>query len=120
MYYASAVLQNKKVYVMAGNAPEDDTYDYVFIYDIPSNQWDKLPPPGHVFGVLELIDGKLSVIGGMDNINEVVATNKVSTFINNSWTQHYPHMLKPRMRPGVASYSVYIIQCCWRGKKFYH
>ena len=109
MYYASAVLQNEKVYVMAGNAPEDDTYEYVFTYNILSNKWDKLPPPGHVLGVLELIDGKLSVIGGMDDINEAVATNKVSTFINNSWAQHYPHMSAPRLRPGVASYSDYVI-----------
>ena len=80
----------------------------MFTYDISSNHWDKLPPPGHTIGVLQIIDGKLSVIGGMDT-NTYEVTNKVSTFINNSWTQHYPNMSKPRFRPGVAIYSDYVI-----------
>ena len=59
-------------------------------------------------GVLEIIDGKLSVIGGVDT-NADQVTNKVSTFIDNNWTQHYPHMSTPRARPGVAIYSDYIM-----------
>ena len=108
MCYASAVLHNEKVYVMAGVAPDNDTYRYVFSYEVSSNHWDRLPSPGHAFGVLQIIDGKLSVIGGIDT-SKRKATNKVSTFIDNSWTQHYPHMSKPRSRPGVATYSDYVI-----------
>ena len=108
MYYPLAVLHNEKVYVTAGTAPDNDAFDNVFTYNIPSNHWDRLPPPGHAFGVLEIIYGKLSVIGGLDT-NAKKITNKVSTFINNSWIQHYPHMSTPRWRPGVASYSDYII-----------
>ena len=107
MCYASAVLHNEKVYVMAGLAPDNDIYRSVFTYDVSSNHWDRLPPPGHAIGVLQIINRKLSVIGGVDNVTE--ATNKVSTFINNSWTQYYPHMLQPRFRPGVATYSDYVI-----------
>ena len=109
MYHASAVLHNEKVHVMAGNALHKDTYLYVFSYDIFSNHWDKLPPPGHIQGVLQVIDGKLSVIGGRNNLTTKKATNKVSTFINNNWTSHYPTMLKARWRPGVAAYLDYII-----------
>ena len=109
MYLASAVLHNEKVHVMAGDAPDDNTLHYVYTYDIHSNHWDTLPPPGHAFGVLQIIDGKLSVIGGKDNITATEATNKVSTFINNKWTQQYPNMLKSRVRPGVATYSDYVI-----------
>ena len=110
MCHPSAVLHNEKVYVMAGPAPDKNTRHYVFAYDISSNHWDRLPPPGHLGGVLEIIDGKLSVIGGTDtNIDQLPITNKVSTFINNSWTQHYPHMATPRARPGVTSHSDYII-----------
>ena len=108
MCYASAVLHNEKIHVMAGVASDKDTLRYVFTYDISSNHWDKLPPPEHTMGALQIIDGKLSVIGGID-INTGEATNKVSTFINNSWTQHYPNMSKPRFRPGVAIYSDYVI-----------
>ena len=100
MSHASAVLHNEKVHVMPCFAPDVDTLRYVFTYDISSNRWDRLPPPGHIRGVLQIIDGKLLVIGGRDtNIHKV--TNKVSTFINNSWRQHYPNMSKPRVRPGV-------------------
>ena len=108
MRFASAVLHNEKVHVMAGLAPDDDTLHYVFSYDIPSNHWDTLPLPGCAAGVLQIIDGKLSVIGGVDT-NANKATNKVSTFINNRWTQHYPNMTKGRARPGVASHSDYVI-----------
>ena len=109
MYGASAVLHNEKVHVMAGNAPDKDTLRYVYTYDIHSNHWDTLPPPGHIMGVLQIIDGKLSVIGGRDSIDADEATNKVSTFIDNNWTQQYPNMLKNRLRPGVATYSDYVI-----------
>ena len=108
MYAASAVLHNEKVHVMAGAAPDDDTLQYVYTYDIHSNHWDILPPPGHYGGVLQIIDGKLSVIGGGDT-NTRKVTNKVSTFINNNWTQQFPHMLQKRLRPGVATYSDYVI-----------
>ena len=108
MCHASAVLHNEKVYVMAGLAPDDDTLHYVFTYDISSDHWDRLPSPGHNRGVLQIIDGKLSVIGGWDT-NAGDASDKVSTFINNSWTQHYPHMSQPRFSPGVATYSDYVI-----------
>ena len=108
MYLASAGLHNEKVHVMAGMASDGDTLRYVYTYDIHSNHWDTLPPPGHAHGVLQIIDGKLSVIGGWDtNTDEV--TNKVSTFINNDWTQLYPHMLQKRFIPGVATYSDYVI-----------
>ena len=108
MYLASAVLHNEKVHVMAGDAPDDDTLHYVYTYDIHSNHWDTLPPPGHTHGVLQIIDGKLSVIGGGDTSTRKV-TNKVSTFINNNWIQQFPHMLQKRVRPGVVTYSDYVI-----------
>ena len=108
MYAASAVLHNEKVHVMASAAPDNDTIHYVYTYDIHSNHWDTLPSPGHAFGALQIIDGKLSVIGGGDT-STGEATNKVSTFINNDWTQQFPHMLQKRVRPGVATYSDYVI-----------
>ena len=109
MYAASAVLHNEKVHVMAGTTPDDDTLHYVYTYDIHSNHWDTLPPPGHIQGVLQIIDGKLSVIGGRDDITATKSTNKVSTFFNNNWRKKFPHMLQKRFRPGVAIYSDCVI-----------
>ena len=88
---------------MAGDAPDKDTYQYVYIYDINSNQWDRLPPPGQHMGILQIINSKLTVIGGWDNTTKKV-TNKVRTYNNNSWSNEYPNLLKARVRPGVLTH----------------
>ena len=111
VYAISAVLHDKKVYIMAGDAPDKDTYYHVYCYNITTDQWEQLPPPGHYKGILQIIDGKLTVIGGRDttNMSVIRATNKVSTFINNGWTDHFPNLLRARGRPGVVSHSEYVI-----------
>ena len=93
---------------MAGMAPDDDTYHYVYIYDINNNQWDRLPPPGQLQGILQIINSKLTVIGGWDNTTKKI-TNKVTTYNNNSWSNEYPNLLKPRSMPGVLTYLDYVI-----------
>ena len=108
MYDTSAVLHDKKVYIMAGDAPDDDTHYHVYCYNIITDQWEQLPPPGHYMGRLQIIDGKLTVIGGRDNVTKKI-TNKVTTYINNSWTDHFPNLLRARSKPGVVSHSEYVI-----------
>jgi len=93
---------------MAGSAPDDDTLDYVYVYDINNNQWDKLSPPGQYQGTLQIIDSKVTIIGGVDNTTNK-RTNKVTTFINNGWTNYYPNMLKARSMAGVLSHLDYVI-----------
>ena len=93
---------------MAGDAPDDDTYDYVYVYDINSNQWDRLPPPGQHKGILQIINSKLTVIGGVDNTTKKI-TNKVTTYNNNSWSNEYPNLLKARNSPGVLTHLDYVI-----------
>ena len=34
------------------------------VYDINTDQWGQLPPPGHFAGVPHIIGGKLAIIGG--------------------------------------------------------
>ena len=108
MYSISAVLHDKKVYIMAGSTPDGDTYHHVYCYNITTDQWEQLPPPGHHMGRLQIIDGKLTVISGRDNVTKKI-TNKVTTYINNSWTDHFPNLLRARIKPGVVSHSEYII-----------
>ena len=93
---------------MAGSAPDDDTYHYVYVYDINNNQWDRLPPPGQHRSILQIINSKLTVIGGLDNTTKKV-TNKVTTYNNNSWSNEYPNLLKARVRPGVLTHLDYVI-----------
>ena len=110
MYEASAVLHKENNYVMAGGAPQNETLDYVFFYKININEWSRLPPPGHYMGRLQIIDDRLTVIGGRDNATNEV-TNRVSTFNNNSnnWTQYFPDMITARSKPGVVTHEDHVI-----------
>ena len=101
LYSASVALHNNKVYTMAGMAPNNDTLKYAYVYDINSNQWDRLPPPGQCKGILQIINSKLTVIGGVDT-NKI--TNKVTTYNNNSWRNEYPNLLKARSKHGVLTH----------------
>ena len=108
MYNTSAVQHDKKVYIMAGTAPDIDTHYQVYYYSIMGDQWGLLPPHKHIQGRLQVISGHLTIIGGWDE-NANMATNNVSTLINNSWTNHYPNLLRARCKPGVVSHSEYVI-----------
>ena len=93
---------------MAGSAPDDDTYRYVYVYDINGNQWDRLPPPGQYKGTLQIINSNLTVIGGKDTTTRKI-TNKVTTYNNNSWSKTYPNTIKTRVRPGAVIHLDYVI-----------
>ena len=108
LYNASVALHDNKVYTMAGGAPDNDTYHYVYVYDINGNQWDRLPPPGQLMGTLQIINSNFTVIGGWDNTTRK-RTNKVTTYNNNSWKNIYPNMIKPRNKPGAVTHLDYVI-----------
>ena len=95
---------------MAGGAPQNETYDYVFAYNISNNKWSRLSPPGHYMGRLQIINDQLTVIGGVDNDTNKY-TNKVSTFNNNinDWIRYYPDLMKPRCKPGVVTHEDHVI-----------
>ena len=110
MYYASAVRHNDNVYVMGGDAPQYDTLGYVFSYNININEWSRLPTSGHYRGILQILNDKLTVIGGWDGATNK-AINKVFTFNNNSnnWVKCFPNLLQPRCHPGVLTYKAHVI-----------
>ena len=110
MYNGSAVLHKENIYVMAGDAPQRETYYDVFSYNININEWSRLPPPGHYYGKLQILTEKLTVIGGRDNATNEV-TNKVSTFNNssNNWSSEFPNMIMPRGKPGVVTHEDHVI-----------
>ena len=110
LYNASAVLHKENIYMMAGDAPQDETHYYVFSYNINNNKWSRLPPPGHYHGILQIINDQLTVIGGCDSDTKKF-TNKVSTFDNNTskWTRYYPDLMKPRSKPGVVTHEDHVI-----------
>ena len=108
LYHASVALHDNKVYTIAGAAPNKETYKYVYIYDINNNQWDKLLLPGQCRCALQIINNKLTVIGGWDHTTKK-STNKVTTYSNNSWSKEHPDLLKARDGPGVLTHLDYVI-----------
>ena len=88
---------------------DEEAYNYVYVYDIDSNQWDRLPPPGQCEGTLLIINSKLRVIGGCENNKTYKVTRKVTTYNNKSWSNEYPNLQKRRKSPGAVTHLDYAI-----------
>ena len=82
----------------------------VYCYDTKADCWTVLPQPGHRFGILYMLDDKLTIFGGIDPV-EARAINKVTTYISSTrcWYSFYPDMLHARFKPGVVTYRNYVI-----------
>jgi len=75
-----------------------------------TDHWDQLPVSGHYFGILHIIGGRLTIIGGCLSATNK-QTNKVSTFdeASQTWISYYPDMLSVRSKPGVVTHGGYVI-----------
>ena len=98
------------VYVTAGSAPDDKTYNNVYCYKTNTDHWTELPQPGHRYGVLHMLDDRLTIFGGSDPATHR-RHNKVTTYNKdtNSWYSLYPDMLNNRFKPGVITHHNYVI-----------
>ena len=110
MHTAKVVLQGRKIYVTSDNSPVDDAKHQVYVYDVNTDHWGQLPPPGHYKGIPHIIGGKLAIIGGRLSATNRM-TNKVSTFDETSqtWTSYYPDLLSVRSKPGVVTHMEHVI-----------
>ena len=112
LYNASVAVSSAgdNVYVTAGTAPDDNKQNDVYCYNTNIDYWTVLPQPGHRFGILHMLDDKLTIFGGTDAVTRKYH-NKVTTYNNdtNSWYSEYPDMLNKRFRPGVITYNNYVI-----------
>ena len=66
LYDASIAVSadGSRVYVTAGEAPDNNTYNNVYCYDTKTNQWTALPQPGCYLGILHMLDERLTIFGG--------------------------------------------------------
>ena len=112
LYGASVAVSSAadNVYVTAGSAPDDNTKNNVYCYNTNIDHWTVLPQPGHRFGILHMLDDKLTIFGGINPVTQC-RHNKVTTYNNdtNSWYSEYPDMLNIRFNPGVITYNNYVI-----------
>ena len=109
MYNASVAVSNGTIYC-TGSCPNDDNKHEVYCYDTRSNQWKELPRPGHYWGVIHMVDDKLTIFGGIDSTTDK-RHNKVTTYNNktNSWYRNFPNMLHNRNKPGVVTSHDHVI-----------
>ena len=112
LYQASVAVTaaGDAVYVTPGNAPDDKSLDNIYYYDMQTNYWIVLPQPDHYYGVIHMLDDRLTIFGGYDPVsNEIL--NKVTTYTNNTnrWYSYFPNMLNKRFKPGVINYHDYVI-----------
>jgi len=58
----SDLAKANKVYVTDGGSPDGAAKDQVYVYDINTDQWGQLPPPGQYFSVPQIIGDKLAIL----------------------------------------------------------
>ena len=106
---AYVAIQGTRVYV-TGDSPKENALHQVYVYDLDTDCWNQLPPPGHYLGIPQIVGGRLVIFGGRQSDTKQ-RTNKVSTFdrTTQSWVSHYPDMLSIRSKPGVATHLEHVI-----------
>ena len=109
MYHAYVAMSNGTIYCTGTTRNENNWHD-MYCCDAKTNQWKRLPRPGHRLGVIHMVDDKLTVFGGMDPVTSN-RHNKVTTYNSktNSWYSCYPDMLHNRSKPGVITSDDHVI-----------
>ena len=109
MNYISVAVSGSTVYI-TGDSPNDDIEHNVYSYNTGNDRWQQLPQPCHRYGVLCMVNDKLTIFGGRDSATDVMH-KKVTTYHidTNKWISYYPDMLYIRSKPGVITYQDYVI-----------
>ena len=108
--YATYVAVNDSDIYVTGTAADRDNQCQVFHYDLITDQWNRLPEPGHRLGVLCIVGEYLAIFGGRNAITDEIH-NKVSTYNKdtNGWFVHLPNMIRVRSKPGVVTHDDHVI-----------
>ena len=103
-------MQGQKIYVAGYNTPLTNELQHVYMYDVTTDCWDKLPSPFQYYGVPHIIGGKLCIIGGR-SCATYERTNQVVTFDEStySWMFCYPNLCLARSGPGVITHLEHVI-----------
>ena len=96
------------MYVCGGTSPDVASAGVVQVYDLDKATWTKLPPAPQYKSQAAAINNQLMLIGGIKASSNTIS-NMVSTWTGQGWQQDIPAMPTKRVRPGVTTYSTYII-----------
>ena len=89
-------MQGYKIYVAGYNTATTNTLQCVYVYDVATNCWDRLPNPGQYYGVPHIIGGKLCIIGGRlcstwERTNQIATLMKPLIYGNLIILTYYQH-----------------------------
>ena len=85
------------------------------VYDFSNNQWHKLPPCPNKYFTIVSVDDILTTVGGSDT---KPFSNKLYSFINNKWVEHFPPMPSERWGPGaVYANNTLVVASGWGDSK---
>ena len=103
-------VQGHKIYVAGYDNVIKNTLQRVYMYDVATDHWDRLPDPGQYYGVPHIIGGRLCIIGGR-LCYTFERTNQITTFDGTTrlWKSHYPNLLSARSGPGVITHLEHVI-----------
>ncbi|XP_064405424.1 mitogen-activated protein kinase kinase kinase dlk-1-like [Halichondria panicea] len=83
-----------------GNKTYFSPYGHRTVYEFSNNQWHKLPLcPNNCFTIVSVND-MLTTVGGRSDTQPF--SNKLYSYINNKWVQHFPPMSTGRIGPGAV------------------
>jgi len=106
---AYAIVINSTLYITGGWCPNDNRNIYnVYQYQLDEDHWSVLPPLQQFYGIPVNINDHLTVISSKHRTTHK-ATNLVTTYIDNSWTNTYPNLSVARLLPAVVSYHQYVM-----------
>jgi len=109
MWEAYATVINSTLYITGGCCPNDKRNDYnVYQYQLDEDHWSVLPPLQQYCAIPVNINDHLTVISGR-HCTTYKATNLVTTYIDNSWTNTYPNLSVARCLPAVVPYHQYVM-----------
>ena len=86
---SSAVIRDKAYF---------NSFGYKTVYKFSNNQWHELPPCPNTWFTIVSVDDMLTTVGGRSDIKRY--SNKLHSYINNKWVEHFPPMPTGRWTPG--------------------
>ncbi|XP_064405362.1 uncharacterized protein LOC135350488 [Halichondria panicea] len=86
------------------------------VFEFSNNQWHKLPPCPNSYFIIVSVDDMLTTVGGGSDTQ--VYSNKLYSYINNKWAEHFPPMPTRRWSPGaVYAKNTLVVTGGWRDYK---
>ena len=76
------------------------SYGSKTVYEFSNNLWHKLPPCPNSHFTIVSVDDMLTTVGGQSDTQRY--SNKLYSYINNKWVEHFPPMPTKRWSPGAV------------------